>query len=445
MVVVIALLLLDLLLHSRSISAMITHPDDTEALMRIKAAIDPRTICSTSCLGTWDFSMDPCESVFGPQFTCGIKCTNDESSSSSSSGDDNRTSSTSTGNRTNSHYKRVISVVFDNAGYGGLLSPYVGNLTRLRILQLSGNFIAGVIPDTISHLSHLITLDLSANRFTGVLPKSLGSLASLQTLDFSDNNLQGTIPRSINYLTSLTSLRLQTNGLTGTIPDLRNMSSLRQLDLSGNKFSGAFPTTSLPPESISLISLRNNNFSGKLPSLLISSLTRLVVLDLSQNQFSGCVDDAILAHQSLQQVNLSNNMLVQLRAHGKQHLVESPLVALDISYNRISGRLPGMFALMKELSALSLRYNIFHGAIPQSYGVKAMANGILAKPLQRLLLDGNYLIGPLPTQFITEVPNHHMLASFGDNCFTYCPMQYAFCQGKGQKTQTICRLFNPSP
>lgn len=42
-----------------------TDPNDIKALMQLKADIDAATIDSTSCLGTWDFSIDPCESIPG--------------------------------------------------------------------------------------------------------------------------------------------------------------------------------------------------------------------------------------------------------------------------------------------------------------------------------------------------------------------------------------------
>ncbi|MCO5553383.1 hypothetical protein L7F22_006904 [Adiantum nelumboides] len=149
----------------------------------------------------------------------------------------------------------------------------------------------------------------------------------------------------------------------------------------------------------------------------------------------------MLAYPSLQQLNLSMNKLSQLRAHPK-HVAHSPMVALDLSYNMLSGHLPSIFATMRELSSLSLRCNFFHGVIPLSYGVKATANAENMKPLERLMLDGNYLTGPLPAPFMHVAS---MAASFVDNCFESCPRKLTFCQGKNQKAQTLCRLFNSSP
>jgi LRR receptor-like serine/threonine-protein kinase FLS2 len=322
-------------------------------------------------------------------------------------------------------------LILDSAGYGGELSPYVGNLTELRILQLSGNAIGGRIPGgALSGLARLTRLDLSANRFSGSIPSEIGELAKLRSLDLSHNRLRGELPRSLARLGALAQLSLQGNGLAGAVPDLTGLEGLRQLDLSGNKLSGTPPMRRLP-SSVCSVSLRNNSFSGRIPSRAASRLVRLAVLDLGHNRIGGRVPGSLLAHPNLQQLNLSGNMLSEIPARARA-LCESPLVALDLSYNLISGRLPAAFARMHQLSSLSLRHNLLHGTIPPAYGAKAASDGV------RLLLDGNYLVGPLPPQLLAAPA-----ASLADNCFTHCP--FALCQGHTQKSQTLCRLFNPPP
>eukprot|EP00250_Pteridium_aquilinum_P016549 c23157_g2_i1 orf=327-1649(+) len=404
----------------------ITDPNDIKALMHIKANIDAATIDATSCVGSWDFAVDPCENRFREQFTCGIDCASDENASHSGMA---------------SMYQRVTSLQLEDSGYAGLLSPWLGNLTSLRFLHVSGNSLGGSIPDTIGKLSQLIMLDLSSNNFSGCIPDGVVKLRKLQSLNVAQNKLTGMIPPFLNKLSGLTELRLESNQLSGRFPDLSQLNLLQVLDASGNALSGSFPR-GLPP-SICSICFRNNNLGGKLPRT-IASLNQLNVLDLSNNQFTGCVNDAMLAHPTLQQLNLSTNKLSELRAHGK-HVARSALVALDLSHNVISGPLPSFFALMKELSSLSLRYNFFHGAIPQSYGVKAVASEADTKPLERLMLDGNYLTGPLPAPFMHVASNHAITASFVDNCFQNCPRMFTFCQGKTQKDAELCRLFNTSP
>lgn len=404
-----------------------TDPNDIKALMQLKADIDAATIDATSCLGTWDFSVDPCESRFREQFSCGIDCTDYDNASVSE-------------NLAGGRYQRVTGLQLDNSGYAGSLSPWLGNLTELRFLRISGNSLTGGIPDTIGKLYQLIMLDLSFNNFNRYIPDGVTKLTNLQSLNIGHNKLQGVVPPFLKKLSYLTELRLESNQLRGPFPDLRALGLLQMLDVSDNALSGTFPR-GLPP-SICSICFRNNKLGGKLPKA-IASLHQLNVLDLSNNAFTGCVSDAMLSHPSLQQLNLSMNQLSELKAHEK-HVVQSPLVALDLSYNLMSGPLPSFFAFMRELSSLSLRYNFFHGVIPQSYGIKVVASVVDMKPLKRLMLDGNYLTGPLPVPFMHLDPEHGMAASFADNCFQSCPREFTFCQGN-QKTWTLCRLFNSLP
>ncbi|XP_066371847.1 LRR receptor kinase SERL2-like isoform X2 [Miscanthus floridulus] len=78
----------------------------------------------------------------------------------------------------------------------GLLSPSIGNLTKLETLLLQKNNIIGPIPTEIGKLAKLRTLVLSSNKLHGTIPNSLGCLGSLQYIDLSYNNLSGPIPKT---------------------------------------------------------------------------------------------------------------------------------------------------------------------------------------------------------------------------------------------------------
>ncbi|CAD6337056.1 unnamed protein product [Miscanthus lutarioriparius] len=78
----------------------------------------------------------------------------------------------------------------------GLLSPSIGNLTKLETLLLQNNNIIGPIPTEIGKLAKLRTLVLSSNKLHGTIPNSLGCLGSLQYIDLSYNNLSGPIPKT---------------------------------------------------------------------------------------------------------------------------------------------------------------------------------------------------------------------------------------------------------
>jgi hypothetical protein len=71
--------------------------------------------------------------------------------------------------------RRVVALSLPSRGLTGVLSPAVGNLTSIRMLNLTFNWFQGTIPASIGRLVRLKTLDLSYNTFSGALPANLSS------------------------------------------------------------------------------------------------------------------------------------------------------------------------------------------------------------------------------------------------------------------------------
>ena len=126
-----------------------TLQDDTLALLEIKRAIDPNSVTPSSYLNSWDFTVDPCE-ITGSQFL-GILCNLPLDNSSS----------------------RVTEVDLDGIGREGFLTPAIGNLTELTVLNLNNNKFRGPIPETIAKLRKLTRLTMSLNFFTGAIPQGI--------------------------------------------------------------------------------------------------------------------------------------------------------------------------------------------------------------------------------------------------------------------------------
>uniref|UniRef100_A0A8I7BG37 Receptor kinase-like protein Xa21 n=1 Tax=Hordeum vulgare subsp. vulgare TaxID=112509 RepID=A0A8I7BG37_HORVV len=138
---------------------------------------------------------------------------------------------------------RVVALRLNNKALAGELSPAIGNLTFLRTLNLSFNWLHGEIPASLGRLRRLHRLDLGDNSFSGTLPVNLSSCVSMAIMGLLNNKLGGRIPAELGEkLTSLVRISLSNNSFTGLIPpSLANLSHLEILDLSRNQLVGSIP------------------------------------------------------------------------------------------------------------------------------------------------------------------------------------------------------------
>lgn len=393
-----------------------TYWGDIQVMKELKNSLDPNSVSPGSCLSSWDFSVDPCDSLFSEKFTCGFRC-----------------------DVSVSELSRVTELSLDQAGYSGSLSTASWDLPYLETLDLSNNFFSGSIPDSLANLTRLIRLGLSRNSFSGEIPTSIGSLSSLEELYLDYNNLEGTIPASFNGLSSLKRLEIQSNKLTGGFPELGSLKNLYFLDASDNAISGQVPV--ILPTSLVQISMRNNNLQGTVPESL-KLLSYLQVVDLSHNKLSGSVPSLLFNHPSLQQLTLSFNQFTSIQQPTPtNNIFSSQLIAIDISNNDLQGMLPLFMALMPKLSALSLENNKFTGVIPTQYAIRVAVPGSGIAPFQRLLLGGNYLFGAIPGPLLELQPGSANVR-LADNCLYRCPFSFFFCQGAQQKSLMECKRFN---
>lgn len=357
-----------------------TPPAEVAALKAFKSAINPSTIPPYSCLGSWDFSLDPCLAPRTTHYLCGFTCTHNGS-------------------------PRVVSITLDSVGYSGTLTPLVSQLTQLVVLDLGENSFHGTIPPSLSSLSLLQSLSLRGNSFSGPLPPSMGALRSLQDVDLSGNFLSGPLPNTLSSLSLLT-----------------------RLDLSFNKFTGSLPK--LPP-NLNELAIKANSLSGPISESSFAGLTQLETVELSANSFTGVLHSWFFQLPGLQQVNLSNNSLTGVEIWKPRRDYYSALVAVDLGFNKIEGYFPVNFLEYPALASLSLRYNRLRGSIPLGLSKKGT--------LKRLYLDGNYLTGTPPAGFFPGAGKESPVAgSFGDNCLRGCPPKSQLCL-PSQKPMSVCK------
>ncbi|TYI85376.1 hypothetical protein E1A91_D05G437300v1 [Gossypium mustelinum] len=296
-------------------------------------------------------------------------------------------------------------LIITRANFFGGLPDSMGNLVSLKFLDLSLSNLSGPVPRSLGNLLQLSHLDLSQNQLSGQIPRSLGNLLQLSHLGLWQNQLSGQIPLSILNLKQLEYLEITENSLEGSIPDevtafpnliylglsdnllngtlpswLYTAPSLKTIYLSQNQFSGHIKE--FQSKSLELIELENNKLRGPLPSSIFQ-LLNLTQLSLSSNNLSGVIEFRMFSNlPNLKQVDLSYNSLsftsnttstVNLRSLflSSCNLSEFPqflkglktLESLDLSYNKIEGKIPQW---MQEVGNDSLTYlNVSHNSLTE--------------------------------------------------------------------------------
>lgn len=166
-------------------------------------------------------------------------------------------------------YLTVLNL--DHNLLNGVLPSAIGKLAALQALSLNGDHLSGTLPATLGDLSQLTTLQLNANQFSGPIPTELGNLSNLQHLELYQNQLSGSIPSSLDNLTKLIDLQLQQNRLSGELPaSLGTLTLLQTLQVQFNQLGGELPTSLLNLTNIGSgnLGLSENGFTASDPDLL---------------------------------------------------------------------------------------------------------------------------------------------------------------------------------
>ncbi|XP_062006372.1 protein STRUBBELIG-RECEPTOR FAMILY 2-like [Rosa rugosa] len=156
----------------------------------------------------------------------------------------------------------VAYLALNGLNLTGYISPKIGDMYYLQLLDISSNTIGGEIPHVLppnathinmadNYLSHNIPpclhgmkslrhLNLSHNLLSGPIGNVFTGLQNLREMDLSYNNFTGDLPSSFESLTNLTGLYLQNNRFTGSVSYLAEL-PLIDLNIECNYFSGIIP------------------------------------------------------------------------------------------------------------------------------------------------------------------------------------------------------------
>ncbi|ESR49877.1 hypothetical protein CICLE_v10033749mg, partial [Citrus x clementina] len=370
-----ATLSLSLLLHSHKTICANSNETDRLALLAIKSQLhDPLGVTSS-----WNNSMNLC------QWT-GVIC----------------------GRR----HQRVTRLDLRNQSIGGTLSPYVGNLSFLRYINLanngflgeippqigrqdmleglvlSNNSFSGTIPTNLSRCSNLIELSVDTNYLVGEIPAAIGSLFKLERLFIFHNHITGQLPASIGNLSSLLAFDVRENILWGRIDSLVQLRNLLLLDIAFNHFSGTIPPPIFNISSLEVISLSENRFTGSLPVDTGVNLPNLRQLSPNGNNFTGSIPVSLSNASRLEMIEFSRNQFGGRVSVDFTNL-SSTIKQIAMGRNRISGTIPPEIRKLVSLNWLTIDRNQLTGTIPPEIGE--------LKNLQLINLGGNILQGSIPS------------------------------------------------
>ncbi|XP_022754179.1 LRR receptor-like serine/threonine-protein kinase GSO1 [Durio zibethinus] len=263
----------------------------------------------------------------------------------------------------------------DNSFCENEIPKFFGMLNNLRYLNLSHSCFAGEIPPQLGNLSALKILDLSWN--SGLHAKNLlwlSSFSSLEYLNLETVNLfdvGGYWSKAVNMLPSLVSLYLYHCHLTSldlTLPSV-NLTSLEVLNLFGNSIKSPIPPWFSNLTNLEVLDLRSNNFYGTIPGWF-GNLCKLRILRANSNRLEGGIVQFLDRFSACQ-----NNSLEILYLGG----------------NDLEGSLPASLGALKNLQEFDLNTNFFWGSIPASIGNLSS--------LRFLELSDNNLNGTIPESF----------------------------------------------
>ncbi|KAH9297770.1 hypothetical protein KI387_029452 [Taxus chinensis] len=316
--------------------------------------------------------------------------------------------------------QRVVSLNLTCMALEGIISPLLGNLSFLTVLDLSHNFFNHHIPYQLGRLSRLRILLLSSNRLQGLIPTTLGACTNLQTISMFDNHLNGHIPTQLGFLPNLGFLDFGRNNLTSKIPNsLGNISSLNYLNLGENRLDGPIPSELGMLSQLNYLDLKENHhkgeiplslsnctalqylsidlnyITGEIPGELCSKNTRLLELYLGANQLSGTIPVTLSNCSRLQRLELSFNHLTGIVPSEFGKL--SGLTLLNMEFNNLVSGSPTSLPLLTALTncsllkVIGLSHNHLTGVIPSSVAQ-------LSPKLEKIRLDGNRIRGEIPRQ-----------------------------------------------
>ncbi|KAM7473880.1 hypothetical protein LguiB_021123 [Lonicera macranthoides] len=306
---------------------------------------------------------------------------------------------------------RLRFLNLSNNTLGGPLPVNLSRCFNFRVMSLRRNHLVGMIPVEFGSLKMLSLLDLNSNNLTGFIPASFGNLSFLTQISLAVNNIKGTIPSELSRLTNLFFIALGLNNLTGTFPSsLFNISTITDFWMTSNQLTGTLPANiGLTLPNLQRFGFDGNNFHGEIPGSF-SNASQLQILAIAGNMLTGKVPANLGSLQNLQQFNIEENLLGTNATDNLSFITSlsncSNLQILGLDINNFGGEIASSIGnLSVQLNFLALGNNHISGLIPAA--IDCLAN------LYVLQLENNLLSGPIPS-FLGKLRNLQVLLLKGN-------------------------------
>ncbi|KAG4177188.1 hypothetical protein ERO13_A11G288400v2 [Gossypium hirsutum] len=317
--------------------------DEVEAL---------RSIGKTLGKTDWNFDINPCDQ--GDTWL----------NQSTRYYDNNVTCDCSFNNNTTCH---VIHILLKAQNLAGTLPLNLTSLPFLQEIDLTRNYLSGTIPSEWGSATRLVSISLLGNRLTGSIPRELANLKNLTSLVLENNRLSGTLPAALGNLPKIERLHLSSNNFTGEIPEMfASLTSLKQFRISDNNFTGQIPDFIFRNwTNLEEIYIEASGLSGPIPSInaTLENLKYIIISDLNgaDTTFSQLLIDAALPKLDrlmLRSCNLIGEIPVSFGTF-------TSIKILDLSFNRLSGKIPDELSNLDDFDNMFLNGNNFNGSVPQ--------------------------------------------------------------------------------
>ncbi|RAL49080.1 hypothetical protein DM860_015071 [Cuscuta australis] len=253
----------------------------------------------------------------------------------------------------------VTDFVMKGLSLQGVFPTEFVNLTYLRQIDLTRNYINGPIPPIFGRFRNLTILSLLGNRISGKIPKEIADISTLEELVLEDNEIQGPLDQSLGNLSRLRRLLISGNNVSGVIPEsfgkLKNLTDFR---IDGNPISGNFPDFIGKWTNLENLYMQGTLLGGPIPQS-ISTLKNLTILIISGLRGEKRQFPNLQGMEKIERLVLRNCSIV---GEIPEYIGNMKLKTLDLSFNMLSGPIPNVQS--KKFKSLLLAHNMLSGAIP---------------------------------------------------------------------------------